>query len=150
MNLTTSDLELLPDGTYKLKKRLSSTYVPKTGEKSGNVAKTGQNGQKIPEGLLHILQVLENKGITYVRELQFAKPRKFRFDASLPQFMLYVEYEGLVDSGKGGHQTRKGYTSNCEKYNLAAVNGWTGLRYTALNYKEFEQNLTDFLMNYKH
>ena len=30
----------------------------------------------------------------------------------------------------GGHRSPKGYAANCEKYNLAAVQGWRVLRYT--------------------
>lgn len=150
MNLTTSDLEQLPDGTFRLKKRVSSTCVPKSGEKGKEAAKTLLSAQKKPEGLQRILQVLKNRGISYVTEHRFLKSRMFRFDVAVPQFNLYIEYEGLVATGKkGGHQTRKGYTDNCSKYNLAAVNGWTGLRYTALNYKYFESDLIEFLTNYK-
>ena len=71
-------------------------------------------------------------------EYQFAKPRKFRFDIALPKEMIAIEYEG-INSSKSRHTTITGYTKDCEKYNLATMNGWKVFRYTALNYKEVEK-----------
>lgn len=91
-------------------------------------------------------QALTDAGIPYETEYYFAKPRMFRFDIAVPGLMLAIEYEGLVATGKkGGHQTKKGYTSNCTKYNLAAQKGWTVLRYTYKNYRDFTDDLKTFL-----
>jgi hypothetical protein len=60
--------------------------------------------------------------------------RQFRSDWAIPDLRVLIEYEGLF-SKKSGHTTPTGYTSNCEKYNLAAVEGWIILRYTAIHYK---------------
>ena len=43
---------------------------------------------------------------------------------------IAVEYEGGVFIG-GGHTRGVLYGSNCEKYNEAAIMGWTVLRFTA-------------------
>lgn len=55
--------------------------------------------------------------------------RKFRFDFAWPEYMLAVEIEG--GAGTGGRHTRKrGFQSDCEKYNHALLNGWRVLRFT--------------------
>jgi hypothetical protein len=117
------------------------------------VSKATPKAEKLPaneaKGLIYIKIVLNTMNIPYEEEFKFLKNRKFRFDICIPTYMLYIEYEGLVAGGRGGHQTMTGYTKNTEKYNLACINGWSGLRYTAMNYKDFEQHIVEFLMRYK-
>lgn len=75
-------------------------------------------------------------------EFLFAWPAKhWRFDAALRTKRTYdpllyghiiaIEAEGLVRSGRGGHQTVKGFTDNCEKYNEAILQSWILLRFPA-------------------
>lgn len=64
-----------------------------------------------------------------VREHAFAAGRRFRFDFCWPDQKVAVELEGGIWTG-GGHTRGKVYRSNCEKYNLAAIQGWKVLRYT--------------------
>ena len=144
MGLTISDIE-------KLESAGKIRGYKAIGGKSATVALSVPKNQ-LPEreGIAYIRQAIENRNIPYKTEYKFLETRRFKFDFALPQFMLYVEYEGLTKgSKKGGHQTMKGYTANTEKYNLAAINGWTGLRYTFMNYKDFDMHFTDFLMNIK-
>ncbi len=64
------------------------------------------------------------------REYRFAPPRRYRADFAYPEKMLLIEVEGGVwvhgAHTRGGH-----YNSDCEKYNLATVNGWRVLRFTS-------------------
>ena len=105
-----------------------------------------------PVGLQHIEIVLMEKGIKFVSEHQFLKDRKFRFDLAIPEKKIAIEYEGLevtkndfsaIDKSfykkttKSRHSTNIGYSNDCIKYNLAIVNGWRVLRFTAYNYREF-------------
>lgn len=97
------------------------------------------------------LFILKREGTIpdYVQELQFSNTRKFRFDWAVPSLKIAIEYEGLM-SEKSGHTTIHGYTKDCIKYNLAALEGWKVLRYTALNYQEMPtdlKNLAIFLNN---
>ena len=74
-----------------------------------------------------------------VREHMFATEshdRRWRFDFSWKQFMVAVEIEGLVlrfKDGKpvasGRHATAKGFAEDCRKYAIAAILGWTVLRF---------------------
>ena len=100
-----------------------------------------------PEGLLFIINTLLYKNIPFVREYQFAKHRRFRFDVAIYEKKIYIEYEGLVKANQNvsGHQSLEGYTSNTEKYNLATSMGWKGLRYTSRNYKDFSKDLEKIL-----
>jgi hypothetical protein len=78
------------------------------------------------------------------KEFQFAPPRKFRFDWCIEKYKIAVEYEGIV-AGKSRHTSIKGYTGDCEKYNIATLNGWRIFRYTALNYKDLRNDLGNLL-----
>ncbi len=87
------------------------------------------------------------------RECKFHPTRKWRFDwaiddrddipvrnpdGSTGKIVLYksnngriaIEYEGGVFTG-GGHTRGVIYSGNAEKYNEAALMGWTVLRFTA-------------------
>lgn len=64
-----------------------------------------------------------------IREHRFHPGRKFRFDLAWPEAKVYVEVEGGVFVG-GRHTRGPGYRRDCEKYNLAALMGWVGLRFT--------------------
>ena len=62
-------------------------------------------------------------------EFYFAQPRKFRADFAWPKLKLLVEIEGGTWA-HGRHTRGAGYQEDCYKYNLAAMLGYTVLRYT--------------------
>jgi hypothetical protein len=62
------------------------------------------------------------------REYRFHPPRMWRFDFAWPELAVAVECEGGTWNG-GRHTTGSGFESDCKKYNQAAVDGWTVLRY---------------------
>ena len=97
------------------------------------------------EAIKKILWLFHREGIIpeYVEELQFHDVRQFRFDWAIPQWKLAIEYEGLM-SKKSGHTTIGGYTKDCIKYNLAQLEGWKVLRYTAKNYQQLSNDLKYF------
>ncbi len=64
-----------------------------------------------------------------VQEYRFHETRKWRFDFAYPDQNLAIEVEGGIWSG-GRHTRGKGYEDDCEKYNTAALRGWTVLRFT--------------------
>lgn len=84
-------------------------------------------------------------GLELSKEYRFAKPRRWKSDYYIPKLNVLIEYEGLGvghnKSKSGGHQTVKGYTANCEKYNQANLRGFILLRYTALNFYEVHYDL---------
>jgi len=63
------------------------------------------------------------------REYRFSPPRRFRFDLAWIAKSVAVELEGGTWI-RGSHVRGKRYASDCEKYNLAALDGWTVLRFT--------------------
>lgn len=89
------------------------------------------------KGILQIEQQLKTADIQFVCEHRFAPPRKFRFDIAIPDMMIAIEYEGVI-SAKSGHTTIRGFTKDCQKYNLAVSLGWSVYRYTALNLNELQ------------
>lgn len=64
-----------------------------------------------------------------VRELAFAKPRRWRFDFAWPDAMLACEVEGGVWSG-GRHTRGAGFEADAEKYATALLLGWRVLKVT--------------------
>ena len=76
---------------------------------------------------LHLLA----RGLSFVRELQFAKPRRWRADYALPASAptVLVEVEGGVWT-QGRHVRGKGFEADCEKYNEAALHGFLLIRVT--------------------
>lgn len=64
-----------------------------------------------------------------VKELVFAKPRRFRFDFAWPDRKLAAEVDGAVWSG-GRHTRGAGVESDCEKVNLALALGWRVARFS--------------------
>ena len=64
-----------------------------------------------------------------ILEHRFAPPRRWRFDLAWPSLRLALEIEGGTWTG-GRHVRGKGYERDCDKYNAAALAGWTVLRAT--------------------
>ncbi|MGL6025674.1 MAG: hypothetical protein ACRC0U_00910 [Vibrio sp.] len=64
-----------------------------------------------------------------VPEYRFHATRKWRFDFAYPEQKVAIEVEGGTWSN-GRHSRGKGYEADCEKYNEAALGGWTLLRFT--------------------
>lgn len=88
----------------------------------------------------HITFILNFLELEYVPELKFSKDRKFRFDWAIPSLKAAIEYEG-ISGKKSRHTTFSGYSTDTEKYRLAAIEGWKVLRYTVSNYKCLEADL---------
>jgi very-short-patch-repair endonuclease len=65
------------------------------------------------------------KGQYLDREYKFHPKRRFRADFVHKPSMTMIEIEGY------GHQKQNRYTTDLEKYNLAATMGWTLVRLTA-------------------
>ena len=75
-------------------------------------------------GYIHIMGWPEPK-----REYKFHPKRRFKADFAWPELRLLVEVEGGQYTN-GRHYRPQGYEADCEKYNLAALEGWTVLRFT--------------------
>lgn len=73
--------------------------------------------------------VLGILGVRYCKEYKFHDRRKWRLDYALPDYMIALEYEGIYGP-KSRHLTVGGYRKDVEKYNEAALYGWTLLRFT--------------------
>jgi very-short-patch-repair endonuclease len=68
-------------------------------------------------------------------EYQFAKPRRWRFDFAWIDRKIACEVEGGVFIN-GGHTRGAAYEKNCEKYNAAALAGWSVYRFTGNQIKD--------------
>lgn len=111
----------------------SKVNVPKSDNK---LRMTPKNSKE--KDFIHF--ALMQSGLLFISELKFDKIRRFRFDFAIPVHMIAIEYDGLM-SAKSRHTTVTGFTKDCEKFNLAALQGWRVLKYTALNYKDIVKDL---------
>lgn len=64
-----------------------------------------------------------------VKEYRFHPVRRWRFDYAFPELKVAIEVEGAVWT-KGRHTRGAGYIKDMEKYNTAAMMGWTVIRVT--------------------
>jgi len=64
-----------------------------------------------------------------VPEYRFHPVRKWRADFAFPESMILVEIEGGIWAN-GRHNRGAGYSSDCEKYNNAALLGYRVFRFT--------------------
>ncbi len=92
----------------------------------------------------HIEFVLIGLKLGYIKEHKFLENRKYRIDWAVLPEKIAIEYEGIF-SAKSGHTNVMGYSENCNKYNLMALNGWKVLLYTAINYMNFVGDIAKLL-----
>ncbi|WP_415720517.1 hypothetical protein [Photobacterium ganghwense] len=84
------------------------------------------------------MSLLERLLLTHIRavkldvpvaEYRFHEKRRWRFDFAYPDLLVAIEVEGGTWTN-GRHTRGKGFEGDCEKYNTAALRGWTVLRFT--------------------
>lgn len=113
------------------------TLLKKKGLPAPTKVKTKKTDCKAVSEMKATLTLLK---IPFESEYRFHPVRKFRFDIALVEHKCALEFEGIV-SEKSRHTTITGYTMDTYKYNLAQIEGWKVLRYTALNYKNVVNDL---------
>jgi very-short-patch-repair endonuclease len=70
-------------------------------------------------------------------QYKFISDRKFMADFAWPNKKVICEVEGGTWNG-GRHVTGAGFEKDCEKYNLAAIQGWKVFRFTSSMIKRGE------------
>lgn len=76
-------------------------------------------------------QQLSLVGIQVESEFYFARPRKWRSDFRVVGTKILIEFEGgLFKKRAAGHSSVSGILRDVEKYNAAAIAGWTVIRIT--------------------
>lgn len=66
-------------------------------------------------------------GVECVKEFRFHQVRRWRFDYAIPALKIALEVEGGAWTG-GRHTRPGGFLNDMEKYNAAAMAGWTVVR----------------------
>lgn len=88
------------------------------------------------------------------REFRFHSERRWRFDCAVPRRKLAFEYEGAVFTA-GRHSRGAGIVKDAEKYNEAALLGWTVIRLTSKDFrsvnkqKVLKQSALDWILRAK-
>lgn len=101
-----------------------------------------------PEKFLLGAILRERYGNGLRAEYRFCPTRRFRADWYVPKLNALIEYEGVFGS-KSRHTSVCGYSTDCEKYNLATVLGYRVLRYTAKNYAQVTADLDELEQDLK-
>jgi very-short-patch-repair endonuclease len=86
--------------------------------------------RKPSKGEEKINQLLKCLKVEFEREYQAIPGRRFRFDFAIPDLKIAIEYEGGTWNN-GGHVRPAHFSSDCQKYSLAAIYGWCVIRVTA-------------------
>lgn len=108
---------------------LGRFYTPQPkGEKSKTRPKV-KTEKKPSVGESEMMLHFRANKIAYKPEFKFCESRRWKADFLIIGTKILVEVEGGTWSG-GRHTRGKGYQNDCEKYNWAAANGWTVLRFT--------------------
>lgn len=98
------------------------TSARKTSKKSGKKKRKRSTAETLLE------TVLAAEGFSgWVTEHKFHKTRKWRFDFAWPDLKIAVEVEGGAFI-RGRHMRPSGFIADCEKYSVAAIEGWTVIR----------------------
>ena len=92
---------------------------------------------------LYLHSVLKKHKAEWVPEYKFCKTRKFRFDYANLENKIAIEYEGIYGGRKSRHTSLIGYSNDTQKYNLAVLEGWRVLRYTAKTIQNLEKDLKE-------
>ncbi len=100
------------------------------------IKNTLMKGQRSKLEVTFYLQLMD-AGLNPVIEYVFHIGRRFRFDFAWPELKLAVEIEGGTYSKKSRHTTGPGFHTDCEKYNLAELEGWTVLRFDCRMVNDF-------------
>lgn len=82
----------------------------------------------VSEGEATLVQHLKTHKIGFEQEYKFHPTRKWRADFLITGTKILIEVEGGIWSG-GRHTRGKGYIGDMEKYNSAAMMGFTVLRF---------------------
>lgn len=77
----------------------------------------------------HLRELFGDGSRVIAAELAFHPKRKWRFDYAVPELHLAVEIEGGIWSG-GRHTRGQGFQGDLDKYNAAALCGWTVFRFS--------------------
>jgi len=83
----------------------------------------------VSEGEAALVQHLKSHKIGFEQEYKFHPTRKWRADFLITGTKILIEVEGGIWSG-GRHTRGKGYLGDMEKYNEAAMMGFTVLRFS--------------------
>ncbi|MDC5111990.1 endonuclease domain-containing protein [Acinetobacter baumannii] len=83
----------------------------------------------VSEGEAMLVQHLKSHKIGFEQEYKFHPERKWRADFLITGTKILIEVEGGIWSG-GRHTRGKGYIGDMEKYNSAAMMGFTVLRFS--------------------
>lgn len=110
------------------KRLVQANSKPKSGGSGYRSINVTSKGEAI------LTQHLKVHGIEFEQEFKFHPDRKWRADFLITGHMLLVEVEGGIWN-VSRHTTGKGYQADMEKYNAAAMLGYTVLRFSTADVK---------------
>lgn len=111
--------------------QMAFSFRQPTKKKDAAAPAPPQKGSHLEALLESQLKALKCEG--YVREYQFAKPRRWRADFAFVPLRLLVEVDGgsYNTALKSRHTSPLGFQRDCEKANAANVAGFCCLKFTS-------------------
>jgi very-short-patch-repair endonuclease len=138
--LTSSSITQRAKSGRSAKSRAVRSRAPgRSGSESGTASRssklppgsgsTASRKTRSSEGEETLALILRASKIPFVREYRFHPTRQWRADFALVEHRVLIEVEGGIWSG-GRHLRGKGYEADLVKYNQAAIDGWSVLRFS--------------------
>ena|SRR5258708_32033853 len=127
----------------KQKTKLNSISINEYKQQLGSLKDKSINKKNFADKARYFGYIVEE-------EVKVCEDRKYRADwkVSIGNKHVLIEYEG-INSAKSRHTNIKGYTNDCEKYNLAQIHGYMVLRYTTINFCDVFKDLERIFLGQK-
>ncbi len=121
-------LPLNPTETLRKLNPLLYGHIPKTSKMPRSFESLGKEESPLEEKFVALWGRLDDGGeYPFQRELKFSRHRRFKFDFAWPSCRVALETDGGIFS-QGRHNRAAGFARDCEKGNLAVLEGWTVFR----------------------
>jgi very-short-patch-repair endonuclease len=111
---------------------VATSQAPTAAQKVWSRERRKAERERLELGLFQ--QIIGSEQIGRIRplsvQLQFAPPRRWRWDIAWPEQMVAVEIQGGTWT-QGRHSRGAGYRADCEKSNAGTAMGWRVIRVTS-------------------
>jgi very-short-patch-repair endonuclease len=103
-------------------------HIPKGSKMPRSFEAIPAQGSPLEEQFVSLWTRFDDRGdYPFSREWEFSGHRRFKFDFAWPSRHVAVETDGGIFQ-KGRHNRAEGFARDCEKTNLAVLEGWAVFR----------------------
>ncbi len=117
-----------PTDTLRKLNPLLYGHIPKSSKMPRSFESLGKEESPLEEQFVALWGGFDHDGqYPFSREFEFSGHRRFKFDFAWPSCRVALETDGGIFS-QGRHNRAAGFARDCEKGNLAVLEGWAVFR----------------------